>query len=339
VKISTSTPMAWAANSSLRVTAVVMEDSIRSPQAGNSTSPFYHMNVVKNIGPSIDGQAITLPPNSTIESNSLLLPGIEAEATITFVANRVGYPSRSHVAFLVHINNGTSFGPVLQSEVVPLAQVSNPSLSLTTDKMSMTVKTQSEAVYTTSVKNLTNAPLTLEVQRTQNDIAGDWTAYFCIDSDCKGNDEHTGSATLQPGQTAAVKLHVNTGTVQGDKGEVSLRFIGGNVDQTIKYTTTNSTEAGVGMTAVAGNGLRLEQNVPNPASGVSSFGYYLPTAGTVTVEVFTMNGQKVMSLPNGRREAGNHSVAIDATSLPNGVYTVVLNVNGTRVTRTMTVVH
>jgi hypothetical protein len=299
------------------------------------------MNVVKNIGPSIDGQTLTLPPNSTIESNSILLPGTEVEGTITFNTNRVGYPSRGRVAFLVHVNNGTSFGPALQSEVVPLAQVSNPSLSLTTDKLSQTVPTLSEAVFTTVVKNLTNAPLTVDISRTLNEIANDWTAHFCIDNDCKGDNEHTGSVTLQPQQTASVTVHVNTGTVQGDKGEVSLRFAGGNVDQTIKYTTTNktNTSGSVGMTAVAGNGLRLEQNIPNPTSGVSSFGYYLPTAGNVTVEVYTTAGYKVINLASGRQEAGNHSFAIDATTMPNGIYTVVLNVNGTRVTRSMTVLH
>jgi hypothetical protein len=232
---------------------------------------------------------------------------------------------------------------MLQSEVVPLMKVSNPTMSLKTDKFEQTVKTNGEAIYTTVVKNLSTVPHQIKLKRTQNDIAPDWVDHFCINGDCKFDNENEGTVTLQPGDTATITLHVLTGATQGDKGTVSILYsdidAGGNSSQTVKYTTTNEISEGVSMTAVAGNGLRLEQNVPNPASGISSFGYYLPTAGNVTVEVFTMNGQKVISLPNGRQEVGNHSVAIDATSLPNGVYTVVLNVNGTRVTRSMTVVH
>jgi hypothetical protein len=190
---------------------------------------------------------------------------------------------------------------------------------------------------------MTNAPLDLLVSRTQNDLpGGDWSSWFCIGSSCYQPDDITGNMTLTPSQAVQVKLYVMGGAYISGKlvGDVTLSYAGSSQTASKKYTTTlKASGAGVSVAAVAGNGLSIDQNAPNPASGVTRLDYFLPTSGSTSIELFSVTGQKVFSKAINGQEHGNHAAMIDVSTLPNGVYTVVLSSNGARVTRSMTVVH
>ena len=69
----------------------------------------------------------------------------------------------------------------------------------------------------------------------------------------------------------------------------------------------------------------LEQNAPNPFSSRASMRFGLPSARTVRMELFDMQGRRVRVLAAGRFEAGWHSVALDrqqdrGSRIPAGVY-------------------
>ncbi|MGA1465544.1 MAG: T9SS type A sorting domain-containing protein, partial [Balneolaceae bacterium] len=66
--------------------------------------------------------------------------------------------------------------------------------------------------------------------------------------------------------------------------------------------------------------LNLNQNYPNPFNPNTTITYSIARSGFVTLSIFTTNGQKEMTLAQKREAAGNHTVVIDATSLPSGVY-------------------
>jgi len=79
-------------------------------------------------------------------------------------------------------------------------------------------------------------------------------------------------------------------------------------------------------TAVAGRAIIvphqfvLQQNFPNPFNAATKIAFVLPQASEVKLEVFSLMGERVATLANGRFAAGYHAVSFAAENLPSGVY-------------------
>jgi hypothetical protein len=72
-------------------------------------------------------------------------------------------------------------------------------------------------------------------------------------------------------------------------------------------------------------GFALEQNYPNPFNPTTSISFSLPSAQHVKLEIYNVQGQKVRTLVDEMRSAGEHSIEWDATSdagdkVASGVY-------------------
>jgi hypothetical protein len=80
-------------------------------------------------------------------------------------------------------------------------------------------------------------------------------------------------------------------------------------------TTTGVKGAG---DATLGNALR--RNDPNPASGSTTIGFTLGVGGATHLDLYSITGEKVATLVDGYRPAGDHAVTFDAGSLAAGVY-------------------
>ena len=65
---------------------------------------------------------------------------------------------------------------------------------------------------------------------------------------------------------------------------------------------------------------RLYQNYPNPFNPSTSITYDLPRAAEVQLDLFNVLGQKVLTLVNGRQQAGRHSVNAQLQGFASGVY-------------------
>ncbi len=62
------------------------------------------------------------------------------------------------------------------------------------------------------------------------------------------------------------------------------------------------------------------QNYPNPFNPSTLIEYGLPTGGHVTLKVFNLIGQEVLTLVNQEQTAGVHRIRFNAANLPSGVY-------------------
>jgi len=69
------------------------------------------------------------------------------------------------------------------------------------------------------------------------------------------------------------------------------------------------------------NDFTLSQNYPNPFNPSTKIQYALPVASNVTLKVFNILGQEVMTLINNQSQtSGLHEVTFDASRLPSGIY-------------------
>lgn len=64
----------------------------------------------------------------------------------------------------------------------------------------------------------------------------------------------------------------------------------------------------------------LEQNFPNPFNPTTNITFSLPEAQNVSLKIFNMLGQEVVTLVNEFRNAGVYEVSFDAANLPSGTY-------------------
>jgi hypothetical protein len=64
----------------------------------------------------------------------------------------------------------------------------------------------------------------------------------------------------------------------------------------------------------------LEQNYPNPFNPAITIGFILPKRSHVSIEVFSITGQKVATILNEMRPVGSHAINFNAEALSSGVY-------------------
>lgn len=72
----------------------------------------------------------------------------------------------------------------------------------------------------------------------------------------------------------------------------------------------------------------LNQNYPNPFNPETTISFFLHKAGLVKLKVYDTLGQKVVTLINGNKSAGEHKVIFNASFLPSGVYYYRLEIGG-----------
>jgi len=60
--------------------------------------------------------------------------------------------------------------------------------------------------------------------------------------------------------------------------------------------------------------------IPNPSNSITTISYQLPSESLVDLKVYDMYGRQVSVLVQDRKNAGTHSVQLDASNLNSGVY-------------------
>lgn len=128
--------------------------------------------------------------------------------------------------------------------------------------------------------------------------------------------------------------------------QMQLRFVAQNVTSSLSIvnalvddfellfagTTVSSEQDGE---AVA---FGLDALYPNPTTGASTLGFSLPTAETVSVEVYDLLGRRVATAAEGAFAAGRHTIALATEGLAGGTYLVRLRAGQHVETTRLTVV-
>jgi hypothetical protein len=64
----------------------------------------------------------------------------------------------------------------------------------------------------------------------------------------------------------------------------------------------------------------LKQNYPNPFNPITTIDFYLPQSSEVTVKIFNILGEEVLTLVSDRLNAGRYNYQWDASDMPSGLY-------------------
>ncbi len=68
------------------------------------------------------------------------------------------------------------------------------------------------------------------------------------------------------------------------------------------------------------NNFEVTQNYPNPANPTTTISYTLPQKTTVRVELFSINGERIVELLNEEKERGIYRIEIDLKNYSSGLY-------------------
>ncbi len=82
----------------------------------------------------------------------------------------------------------------------------------------------------------------------------------------------------------------------------------------------------------------LEQNYPNPFNPSTTISYSLETAGAVNISVYNLMGQKVATLVDENKSAGQYNIRWNAANVSSGMYYYRLEANGQSITHKMTLI-
>ncbi len=183
----------------------------------------------------------------------------------------------------------------------------------------------SEMIFDFEVVNISVLEQKVFEVRTINNLPADWISSLCFDSTCFAPfldsivTEPPFGNPLAPGDTLFTSLHItalqNEGTanVQIQVGTIRNPTVRTSIDFTARVIPVSVEDEKVTV-----KDFYLQQNYPNPFNPSTKINFGLKKAGNVEITVYNILGNKVATLLNGYKPAGNHSVSFDASNLPAG---------------------
>jgi Secretion system C-terminal sorting domain/Concanavalin A-like lectin/glucanases superfamily len=98
------------------------------------------------------------------------------------------------------------------------------------------------------------------------------------------------------------------------------------------------TNANSNYTTEVPQSFRLEQNYPNPFNPKTIINFQLSHLANVELKVYDILGKEVISLVNGKKDAGSYSVEFDGSNFASGIYFYKLNADNFSDTKRMVLI-
>jgi hypothetical protein len=144
---------------------------------------------------------------------------------------------------------------------------------------------------------------------------------------------HSGFTTLaqadtvyaEPGEMVYVPFDIQTPIWPGDTTNHITFTVYSIIDPTAEITGEvnlifSVTDVEDDADGLVPGGFTLRQNYPNPFNPSTTNGFTLPSASSVSMEVYDILGRVVDSRNLGSMPAGDHEIEYDGTALSSGVY-------------------
>lgn len=90
--------------------------------------------------------------------------------------------------------------------------------------------------------------------------------------------------------------------------------------ETLIYSFFDSTTTDVGLDTRPTEDYYLLQNFPNPFNPTSKISYYIPRPGLVTLKIYNILGEEIMTLVDEFQRADSYSIEFHAEDMTSGVY-------------------
>ncbi len=74
----------------------------------------------------------------------------------------------------------------------------------------------------------------------------------------------------------------------------------------------------------------LDQNYPNPFNPETVIRFALPERSFITLEIYSISGEKLGVIASGEYDAGRHQIKADASAMPSGIYMYALRYGGNK---------
>ena len=129
----------------------------------------------------------------------------------------------------------------------------------------------------------------------------------------------------------------------GNTQRIGIQFVGKEVSGTsFMFIDAISVSNGTMNTSIFEGEhpgqFELSQNYPNPFNPSTNISFTLTNNGHVKLEVFNLLGQKVATIIDAPRSAGNHAIKFDASNLSSGIYLYRLSTENFVETRKMNLI-
>lgn len=144
--------------------------------------------------------------------------------------------------------------------------------------------------------------------------------------------------TLSPNQKRTLDFSYELGNDWQPNQMFTVAFVQNDVSKQIVQTGYSLPEAASAPGEAPLAGYLLNPTYPNPATGHAVVSYAIGAPERVTISLHNMVGERVMSFEEGMKESGDHTLPIDLSAIPAGLYTCTISAGRFHATEKLTVV-